>query len=152
VSLVLVPDVFDYAWNVMPVEGGGVVAAGPADGTGNTSIGAHRSRALREPDKIAEACVGPEADEQVNVVSQNGATEHPRRGPAARARDRTPDIARGGSVQASDALPGVPRDVGVQLIRMMSGHRDGPQSGAPGFVSRDRKSASRHLEPRAGFD
>ncbi len=121
-SVVLVPDVIDHTREITPVQCRSVITTGPATSPGDAAIGPQRGYALGLPDKVTESCVGSETDEQVNVVSQHGAGEDPNLGLLASARDATSDIIDSFGIQTPHTLPSVPRDVGVKLVCVVSGH------------------------------
>jgi len=60
------------------------------------------------------------------VICQHGIPEHLHAGGLARARYGTPDIAGSGRIDARDSLPGVPRDVSVELVCVVIRHRPKP--------------------------
>ena len=57
------------------------------------------------------------------MICQHRVPEYPYAGGLARARYGTPYIDRSGRIDTPDSLPGVPGDVSIHLIGVMTGHR-----------------------------
>jgi hypothetical protein len=85
-------------------------------------VGPQGCDTLCQSHEIAEASVGPEAHDHMHMVRQDGLAQYPNTGLVAGAGDRALHVAGCGVVDASHTLPGVPRDVGVELIRVVTGH------------------------------
>jgi hypothetical protein len=111
------------------VQGRRVEPSRPFDGPRYAPIRAKRRDGLREAHKVTNAGIGSKADEYMNVINQDRASQNNSRGASSRTGYRDANVAGCISIHASDAVPRVPRDVCIQLVRAVTGHQPSRDSG-----------------------
>jgi len=95
----------------------------PLDGARYAPIRAKGRDGLREPHEITNAGIGSKTDEYMNVISQDRAPQDNGRRASSRTVYCDANVAGRISIHASDAVPRVPRDVCIQLVRAVTGHQ-----------------------------
>jgi len=110
-------DDLEFVWSHRPHE----VASGPSQGTWHALIRSPGRATLAAADELAQQRRWPEADKKMHMILQHCLSKHLHRTGAARIRHRCPHILNGEPIDARHPSPGVPGDVGVQLVGSMVG-------------------------------
>ena len=122
VVFVLPGDVSPYDRQVAAMKGASIEPPTPFQCSGNTPVGFERGSALHQPHEIAQSVLRTKTQQYVDVVGEHGMREHSNAETSARGVDYGADDSGDGVVDATDAPPRVPGDVGVELVRSMLGH------------------------------
>jgi hypothetical protein len=120
--IVLSCDVPIDRWKDSLVQRGRVETARPLDRPRYAPIRAKCGDGFGEAYEVAKPGVRSETQEDVDVVGQDCASQHGRRRASRRATHRDHHITCGSSIHAPDPFPGVPCDVGIKLVRVMTRH------------------------------
>ena len=108
----LAGDVLLQAGKILAAHRGRVGPATPSQAAKHPAVCGDPRSAFHHSDEVAEAILGPEAHEKMNVLRKDGADDHAYAGAGARDLYRRPDVGNRRFVDAADATPSVPDEIG----------------------------------------
>lgn len=118
-TLVLRRHIGDLMGQIITMERRHIRATGPLEVTEESFVREKRGSALRYANEVAHRRVRSKAENDVDVVRQDGHPQYANARSMRRDRRRTPYIRHDSLIDASDPLPGVPADVRVHLVCVM---------------------------------